>query len=411
MVLLPQRAWAQTIQPIQSTAISRIHEDDDRPAGDAYFYISREDCLASDVLTFDLDVQDPDAASTFQVWVGDDDDCTEETNRSGIDARCWLVYEGSINATSALIEIPVQNIAARRLPQVTNGGVSVGTLDACANDVEIGITLHFMHVSGGATSGNVVEWSTQLDLKGPAAPTDVEAGIGDKRLVVGWETVVGTRSGYLIFCEESTTLVGELSSRYGQFKSAQSTGGAGTGGASAGAGGASGGAGGVSAAAGGASAGAGGAASPAVTITPTPSTSPTTDSSAPTASGGAGTGTLVECVTTLQPGELPPADAKVCGRVDIGSADEGTAGGLENSIVYAVGVAAIDELGNPGPLSNIDCQAPEDLDEFFESYRRMGGQGGGGFCSLTTTPTTSLWLWIAAGFVLSLGCVARRLSR
>lgn len=385
---VPQTAWAQEIQPIQSTAVSRAHEAENRPAGDAFFYISREDCLASDVLTFDLDIVGPDASKTFQVWAGDDDDCREETNRSGIEARCWLVYEGTLDSPSELVRIPVQDIAARQLPQSTTG-VSTGSLESCANDIELGITLYFMHVSGGATSGNVVQWNTKLDLKGPAAPTEVKAGIGDERLIVEWSTTAGTRSGYKIFCEASSSDLSSLSGRFAQLKAAQTTGDAGADASSGGSG--------------------GGAA-----ITPVPSTTITPssngDTPAETSSGGTGSGGFAECATSLREGELPPADAIVCGEVEVGSSERGTAANLENSVVYAVAVAAVDELGNPGPLSNIDCEAPEDLDEFFETYRRMGGKGGGGFCALAPSGFASPWfaLLVAAG---SLGLVLRRASR
>jgi hypothetical protein len=70
--------------------------------------------------------------------------------------------------------------------------------------------------------------------------------------------------------------------------------------------------------------------------------------------------------------------------------------------VYAVAVSAVDELGNPGPLSNIDCEAPEDLEEFFEAYRRAGGQGGGGFCSVDRGASGSLAWLLAASTLLAL---------
>jgi flagellar biosynthetic protein FliQ len=126
---VPGTVFAQTIAPIADIAVSRVHEAEDRPSVDAHFDISREDCLAGDVLTFDLDIMGPDTSSSFVVWASDGDDCTEEDNRRGDDPRCWLVHRGTLGSTSERVSIPVQNIAARRLPTETGGDVSVGTLD------------------------------------------------------------------------------------------------------------------------------------------------------------------------------------------------------------------------------------------------------------------------------------------
>jgi hypothetical protein len=54
---------------------------------------------------------------------------------------------------------------------------------------------------------------------------------------------------------------------------------------------------------------------------------------------------------------------------------------LENDVHYAVGVSAVDIVGNAGPLSPIQCGTPIPLDDFFEVYTKNGGKGGGGFCS------------------------------
>jgi MYXO-CTERM domain-containing protein len=61
-------------------------------------------------------------------------------------------------------------------------------------------------------------------------------------------------------------------------------------------------------------------------------------------------------------------------------------GALLNGRTYAIGVSGQDLLGNAGELSEIRCGTPVELDDFFELYSRRGGVGGGGFCSLSSSP-------------------------
>jgi hypothetical protein len=91
----------------------------------------------------------------------------------------------------------------------------------------------------------------------------------------------------------------------------------------------------------------------------------------------------------LKQGVLP--DPKYyCGEAPRGNS--GTITKLENGVEYAVAVAGVDALGNPGKLSNVDCKTPNRTDDFFTVYRRAGGQAGGGFC------TTSGAVGHGAGF-------------
>ena len=56
--------------------------------------------------------------------------------------------------------------------------------------------------------------------------------------------------------------------------------------------------------------------------------------------------------------------------------------GLSNNTSYAVAVGATDSFLNVGGVSSLQCAAPELLDDFFETYRRAGGQAGG--CAATS---------------------------
>ena len=96
--------------------------------------------------------------------------------------------------------------------------------------------------------------------------------------------------------------------------------------------------------------------------------------------GGAGGGGAATCTASgLVPGEIP--SVAPCGEVTA-PAGQVTATGLENGASYAVGIAAVDAVGNPGTLSELACATPSPVDDFFDAYRRAGGQAGGPLCSL-----------------------------
>jgi hypothetical protein len=81
---------------------------------------------------------------------------------------------------------------------------------------------------------------------------------------------------------------------------------------------------------------------------------------------------------------------------------------LVNDQPYAVAVAGEDVLGNPGKLSQVACGTPTELDDFYEVYTEAGGEGGGGFCSVTGATSRST---PAALGVLGVALAALRLRR
>lgn len=122
------------------------------------------------------------------------------------------------------------------------------------------------------------------------------------------------------------------------------------------------------------------------------------------ADGGGG------CQTNMVPGERPPAEAFFCGEQAGKSAGRGTVTGVTNDRVYTVGVVAQDIVGNEGTLSNVLCQYPKEVTDFYEAYTNAGGQGGGGFCSMGYGRQATPWV----GFMLfgtALGWARRRRRR
>ena len=119
--------------------------------------------------------------------------------------------------------------------------------------------------------------------------------------------------------------------------------------------------------------------------------------------GGAGGASSDPCSSdVLIPGQIPTGTANATTNA---STTEAEAGGLQNGVLYAVGVASVDNFENPGALSTLSCATPENVTGFFEAYREAGGEGGGGFCSVGAAPSR-----LAAAFVAlaALGLAVRR---
>ena len=127
--------------------------------------------------------------------------------------------------------------------------------------------------------------------------------------------------------------------------------------------------------------------------------------------GGEGGGTSIPadgCISDdLVPGQIPTVSENT--RTNA-STTKANAHGLENGVLYAVGVSGVDKFNNPGPLSNIDCATPEPITGFFEAYRDAGGQGGGGYCSLGAKPSPLSGAFVALG-VLAFGLRRRARSK
>jgi hypothetical protein len=96
---------------------------------------------------------------------------------------------------------------------------------------------------------------------------------------------------------------------------------------------------------------------------------------------------LPACETTTCPatglvGGQVPDPRYLCGSVSGLQTTKGLIENLTNFEITSVGVAAVDTVGNVGPLSTIACAAPQPIDDFYRVYRDAGGRAGGGYCSV-----------------------------
>jgi hypothetical protein len=74
--------------------------------------------------------------------------------------------------------------------------------------------------------------------------------------------------------------------------------------------------------------------------------------------------------------------AYICGSIGSAASTSANATGLKNGTYYTVAIAGIDNYGNTGPLSTPACNTPQEVIDFWQTYRDDGGQAGGGFCSV-----------------------------
>jgi hypothetical protein len=378
--MAPLDAHAQSVT-LQSTAVEFLQANR-RPESQNLRWISRQDCLDNVTIRFRPRLTNYQGMS-LGVWISQKADCTVKDNRETDTSTCLNVYSEAPDGPD-----PEVLISARQIARLFGGrsGTSDETCDQCllakGSDDPQEVVFYFMLVTSGTKElpeGSVyATWTeTKVDLLGPPAPTSVTAGTGDERLIIGFKPPTsGSIAGYRFYADDGT---GAPFAGFECTGVAAPGGAAGTAGATGGAG--DGGGSGVGGASGGAWAG---------------------------SAGASGAGANGPCYSrALVPGEIPD---EALGRDTISSslANEGRATGLTNGTTYVVGVAAYDNVGNVGVLSETACGTPAAVTGFYEMYREAGGDAGGGFCSVSRRSGS------AAGFVLlgalSLAWARRRRS-
>lgn len=358
-VALSGQALAQTIN-LNEGGIQRTNSF--RTSTQNPLWISKADCVSNDAYFFPLTFSGYASNDSLEVWVGGaDGSCQEDDDRKGESQRCWQVGRVDPTGTGATLEIPVRRIVAENYD-----GDEDSTYEDDVCDVETdstsarAISLYFMFINDGVFKAGY-KWQTHMDLVGPAPPDDVEVGEGDTILVLDWDDNDDEdQVSYRFYCdpppgEEQVDTGGGPIDASTAFNAdvvvpildAAADGEAGVeGGTDAGPDDAG-------------EAGTDGSTSDAATVPSGPS-------------GNCETSALYE-------GADPPEDEKyLCGT---GSGTSGRITGLINGQRYAVAIASVDSVGNLGKLSNVECNSPTIVNDFYRVYRDAGGQAGGGFCA------------------------------
>ncbi|NOU27938.1 MAG: hypothetical protein HOO96_08540 [Polyangiaceae bacterium] len=340
-LVVPRIALAQTVT-IPDNGYTRANGDG-KTASDRNNIkpdvITYDDCANDRGYNIVVNTTAYDQTSELQLWAGTQD-CTNVTVRSGSTQQCWRAFPGAVpRVASSTINVKVRDILsyAKTQPDYVKAGE-----DVCAKAAQANITLYYIFVKGGEAAGTGANKVFTVDTVGPPAPTNLTTGIGEKLLVVSWKPSSETTDtqSYNVYCDDGTLPATDASTPVDGSTTADA---------------------GVDS---GIDAGDDGGDAQAF------SASSSGVSTQANTSGTCSSAALIE-------GTVPPTSIKPCGTVSGPAATSATVTDRVNGVTYAVAVSAVDQYGNPGPLSTITCATPAPTDDFFDLYRRSGGSAGG----------------------------------
>jgi hypothetical protein len=405
----------------------------DAGAGAGAGIINYADCECDATLTFTLTVSNPSAGDTLQAWVGPPASEPSSLGCSAPAARqsgggCWPV--ASTVPNSSITSPITMTVRARDIAYYlgnaspptsyddvgsTPGVKSVVDLagaNACQQQPipeTLSLGIQFMLVeTDGTVDGNLTahvgfaEWPIQAGTLGPNAPSDVSVSVNDQYATVSWTPSSDTAiAGYNVYCQNFGAIDAATPS--------PTEGGSGAGGISGGVCGSS-------------------LFSGANVFTKTVMTvadSGTADADDTDLGGAVPESGLPTTTVVTQAGisqiVLGMGGVSLCasptddrdGALTAGSTTSSATISLTNFDYYAFGVAAVDTLGNVGPLGGpITCGTPGPIADFWYAYTNDGGLAGGGYCALEAVgmPAGGAVMGIGVSF-FAVGLVRRRRRR
>ncbi|MFC1642426.1 hypothetical protein ACFL5O_07030 [Myxococcota bacterium] len=398
----------------------RKYSVDSKREGDDRYAVSLADCLKGDAFEFTV-VSSFSSGNdllleVFATHKGSTYRCDNEANRTTAGSDCERIYSSTAETGSVAITIPVRNIVTQ------SGGTKTATdctLESSSTQ-KVAATLYFV-LSDPSTSETVgsTSWATSVDLAGPVGPTGVSADSGEGALNLRWKMVNSSDvRGYKMYCaavggtETAVSSAAEDTASSTQaLEAAGAAGTAASGSGRTGSTGAAAGLQGASAATGTAgSAGAAGVGDRADSSAGMGGGGGNGDAAGSHGQAGNSSGPLsnARCsVSPAVPDELPSKGWQQCGEAAGQIQEKTRISGLANGTEYAVTVVSYDAVGNRGKPASLDCETPREVNDFFELYRRAGGDGGGGFCA-TSAGSDPCPLWYLAGAWMALRLRRRR---
>ncbi len=348
------------------------------------------DCTNDTEILFPLTIAGlPDVTVTFEIWAGTTD-CTQAgaTNNAST-GTCWPVAPNPVPAAVMTVAIRVQDIvsqlgvtppaqsyssapatvcttaASSTTTTVTDDSGTTSTTSGVAN-----VSIFFMFFPTGSSTPSVTSTPYPLEVKlsGPGACTGVTAGSGDGEIVMNWSPPSGETDiqGYNLFAQPVGSLgpsdastVMQVCTDAGQVGTELFD----------------------------------DAGNPVyddagnpiyVDDAGNPVTQPDASCynqyvpSSPTGCSSS-SGSIDTTSAALACLDAGPSNI-LCSQVNGTTNSQGTISGLANGTSYAVAVAAFDEFGNLGSISNAVCATPAPINDFWKVYNQDGGNAG--FCAL-----------------------------
>ena len=392
LFVFPATALAQTITINQETSLPRLNKDGSAAQKRAITLnpegVSYQDCLDDQRIRFPIVLAGFEGNASFEVWAGlGGADCKVQTNRTGINAICWQLITGIPLQTNTLVDIPVRKIMSGAPP--FRPAEPVSDASVCGRIDLAQISVQFLYFKPGQLATPAVHKDLQVtvDTVGPSPPSGMRTLPGNGRITVQWDNISGeggvsVLTGVRVYCDRGESTPITIQTEAGTSLVCDDAGTDDAGDA-------------------------------------------TVDASCVEVENEGGTTTVqTDCgsgafVAAANERIVPDAqfDAKfLCGSIFGNSgtsviADSLAGAPLANGSKYAVAVAATDAYGNNGPLSDPICETPEQTTDFWENYRKAGGDGGGGFCNVSS-PGTPVGSVIALGLVVAVALSSlRRRSR
>jgi hypothetical protein len=419
VALWPSLAAAQTITltgnyPLRKlpdgkggfiTNTRQVRSDDDNAPSTG---INRADCTSGEIWQFAFTIPTVASYTFFDVWASTSNtSCADVTARAATppatpqpSATCWRVARFAYNQVinGQVVSLNTSNIvkAVFRL-QNDDDPTTTSTNDICYPTADQQPTRFYLHYvligSDGATAApNAATYEsaydTTYDLMGPSPPTDVSLGAGGTLLSAKWTGATAQDKDfkeYHAYCFPKLGSSDAGPPYYGLdaalFDSTPAVVDSGT-------------------------------AETAVDETgiDAADTAPATTTDADASEVGGQTANCPQLPTGFASGVLPSPDIEAlnCG-TSATTTGNMTIKGLTNGQFYAVAIAAVDQNGNSGLLSNVACLDPEPTRDFFDTYAAAGGSGGGGYCAYGAGSRDTALAAVAG--LAALALIGRRVSR
>jgi hypothetical protein len=431
LLLAPSVARAQTIaagNPYPDRLFGTTDQGATSPRGTPFdlYGVSYADCAGGMTLRFYLDVSGFTADQTLQIWAAPSPaDCTQAAARTGT-PTCWLLAAPIANVATgpATVDVSVWDLVGNQLSSLAATRTTTYTplLDASACLAQSGpeavpMYIFFMpidssnNVVGGAT---LYRYEITTDLVAPGAPASQPLTVGDTFLTVNWSASTDPDTlGYDVFTYPAAGAIGDAQASVdadGPLAECTETG---TGDNEC-----------YTFNTGGNTYDGGTSACPALPAAFTaasiyPASPSTTSSAGSEASDEAGDASAADAASTStssgEPGIGPSQlQAYLVPSQTVPTVYGATNGslqvsGLTDGTHYAFVVSAVDAEGNVGPPSATpQCDFPDTTTDFFQSYRRDGGDAGG--CALDPQRLSGVGAGVA-GLGLLLAAAARRRRR